>query len=82
MAYSHSTVFIVRVTDVGPAGVRTWFVGPYGSTRATQTASHLEAVAREAGVLHERQCDVEPLWSDDDCLRVDDYNRTAMGSLS
>lgn len=82
MPLSHSNVYIVRVVDTAKGGEdRTWFVGPYGSTRADQTADKLEHAARESGELLERRCLVEPLWSDDECLRVDDYNRATLGSL-
>lgn len=78
MPLSHSNVYIVRVVDTTrEAGDRTWFVGPYGSTRADQVADELE----QAGEVLERRCVVEPLWSDDECLRVDDYNRVTLGSL-
>lgn len=83
MPYNHSNVYIVRVVDTDERGAgQTWFVGPYGSTRADQTAAELESVARQAAVLRERQCYVEPLYSDDECLRVTDYGRTTEGSLS
>jgi len=82
MPFSHSNVYIVRVVDTTKdAEDRTWFVGPYGSTRADQIANDLEHVGRESTKLLDRRCVVEPLWSDDDCLRVDDYNRAVLGSL-
>lgn len=82
MPYQHSNVYIVRIVDTNDQGeVRTWFVGPYGSTRADQTADQLESVASEAAVLRERQCWVEPLFSDDECLRVADYGRASERSL-
>ncbi|SIS23093.1 hypothetical protein [Williamsia sterculiae] len=82
MSYEHSNVHIVRVVDVmDNSKARTWYVGPYGSTRANQTANYLESVARDAEVITSRECYVEPLFSDDDCLRVADYGRTTLGSL-
>lgn len=79
---SHSNVYIIRIVDVDEnREERTWFMGPYGSTRAEQQAIYLEHVGRDARELLERACYVEALWSDDECLRVDDYNRTTMGSL-
>lgn len=81
MDLAHSNVYIVRVVDTDADGeTRTWFVGPYGSTRSDQVADHLEAAAREGGEV-ERQCVVEPLFSDDECLRVADYDRRTRGSL-
>lgn len=88
MPYHHSNVYIVRVDDTNNQGeARTWFVGPYGSTRADQTADQLESAAREAadreepGALRDRRCTVKALFSDDECLRVTDYGRTTEGSL-
>lgn len=87
MPYQHSNVYIVRVTDTDAQGeTRTWFVGPYGSTRADQIADELESVARgaterEPDALRDRACVVEALFSDDDCLRVGDYGRAEHGSL-
>lgn len=82
MPYQHSNVYIVRVSDIDDRGdVRTWFVGPYGSTRADQTADWLESVAREAAELRDRRCQVEPLYSDDECLVVRDYGRATERSL-
>lgn len=88
MAYQHSNVYIVRVTDTDAQGeTRSWVVGPYGSTRADQTADYLESVARapsereEPDALRDRRCVVEALFSDDDCLRVQDYGRAEHGSL-
>lgn len=69
MSYSHSTVYIVRIVDEGSTETDTWFVGPYGRTRADQTARHLEAEVDDGG----RTCFVEPLFSDDECLGVVDY---------
>lgn len=49
MPYQHSNVYIVRVTDTDAQGeTRSWFVGPYGSTRADQVAYELESAARGA----------------------------------
>ena len=79
MSYSHSNVYVVRVVDERATETRTWYVGPYGSTRAGQTADRLEAQAREKNI--ERSCHVEALFSDDECLRVDDYVRSTAGSL-
>lgn len=88
MPYRHSNVYIVRVVDTDHKGeARTWFAGPYGSTRADQTADELESAAREValredpGARRDRRCDVEPLFSDEECLRVADYGRAAEGSL-
>lgn len=88
MPYQHSNVYIVRVVDTdGQGETRSWFVGPYGSTRAGQIADELESVARGAterqapDALRDRQCVVEALFSDDDCLRVADYGRAEYGSL-
>ena len=82
MPYQHSNVYIVRVVDTDDKGeARTWFVGPYGSTRADQTADQLESAAQEGAVLRDRQCTVEPLYSDDECLRVADYGRATERSL-
>lgn len=80
--YKHSNVYIVRIVDVNDQGeVRTWHTGPYGSTRAERTADYLESAARDAGTLRQRECFVEPLWSNDECLRVADYDRATQGSL-
>lgn len=80
--YEHSSVYIVRIVDTTTAGeVRTWFVGPYGSTRAGQTAGHIENSVADLARLQSRECFVEPLFSDDECLRVADYGRAAHGSL-
>lgn len=80
MPYSHSNVYIVRVVDEGAAEKRTWYLGPYGSTRADQTADRLEAEGQAKGI--EREAFVEALFSDDECLRVDDYVRSSKGSLT
>lgn len=72
MSYSHSTVYIVRIVDADSTETDTWFVGPYGRTRADQTARHLEAEA-DADDGGGRTCFVEPLFSDDECLGVVDY---------
>ncbi|GAB3583173.1 hypothetical protein [Calidifontibacter terrae] len=83
MTYSHSNVYIVRVTDTLSDGeTNEWFAGPYGSTRADQTADHLEAVSRDDEGFTDRRCVVEALFSDDECLRVDDYVRREQGSLT
>jgi hypothetical protein len=66
MTYEHSSVYVVRVVDAD----ETWTVGPYGSTRAVQVADRLLAVATGT-----RECHVEPLFSDDECLYVGDYSR-------
>lgn len=79
MPYSHSNVYIVRVVDERATGTETWYVGPYGATRADQTAARLEAKGREGEIA--RTCHVEALFSDDECLRVDDYVRSTAGSL-
>lgn len=82
MSFEHSNVYIVRVVDVDAAGVaNTWFVGPYGSTRADQIADELRGVAEESRQLRSRECHIEALFSDNDCLRVADYDRAAHGSL-
>jgi hypothetical protein len=52
MTYEHRGVYVVRVVDTD----ETWFVGPYGSTRAGQVANRLKTVA-----TGRRQCHVEPL---------------------
>lgn len=89
MSYQHSNVYIVRIVDTDDRGeTQTWFVGPYGSTRADQTADQLESAAREAALredpdaLRDRQCYAEPLFSDEECLKVADYGRAAEGSPS
>ena len=88
MSYNHRDVYIVRVADIDHQGeTRSWFVGPDGSSRADQVADDLESTTRktaekkETGALWDRQCFVEPLWSNDDCLRVADYERATEGSL-
>lgn len=83
MPYQHSNVYIVSVTDTDEDGqTSTWFVGPYGSTRAGHVADELEDMARaESSPLRDRQCVVEPLYSNDECLRVADYVRGTEGSL-
>lgn len=88
MSYQHSNVYIIQVTDTDAQGVaNTWFAGPYGSTRADQTADELEAAAERVieqnapGALRDRKCTVEALFSDTECLRVDDYVRATRGSL-
>lgn len=44
MSYEHSSVYIVKIVDVRKDGdTNTWYVGPYGSTRADQVAHSLEA---------------------------------------
>ena len=80
MPYSHSNVYVVRVVDERATETRTWYVGPYGSTRADQTVDRLEAEPREKNI--ERSCHVEALLFDDQCLRVDDYVRSTAGSLT
>jgi hypothetical protein len=82
MSFEHSNVYIVRVVDVDAAGaVNTWFVGPYGSTRADQTADELKGAAADSLQPRSRECHVEALFSDDSCLRVADYDRATRGSL-
>lgn len=87
MTYEHSNVYIVRIVDTNRQGTQTWFAGPYGSTRADQVAGELESAARgvanrnEPDALLERQCYVEALFSDDDCLVVTDYGRATQRSL-
>lgn len=82
MSFEHSNVYIVRVVDVDDDGAaNTWFVGPYGSTRADQTADELRCAAEESRQLTSRECHVEALFSDNDCLRVADYDRATHGSL-
>lgn len=85
MAYHHSNVYVVRIVDTDNTGEqRTWFAGPYGSTRADQTARYLEFAVCDESVeadLSDRLCYVEPLYSDNECLRVDDYTRATDGSL-
>lgn len=82
MSYEHSSVYIVKIVDVMNDGeTNTWYIGPYGNTRAEQAASAFEADAREYAAFESRQCTVEPLFCDDECLRVADYGRTTHGSL-
>jgi hypothetical protein len=82
MSYQHSSVYIVKIVDVMKDGdTNTWYVGPYGNTRADQVASSLETDARDYDVYESRDCTVEPLFSDDECLRVADYGRPTHGSL-
>ena len=82
MSFEHSNVYIVRVVDVDATGdVNTWFVGPYGSTRADQVADELNGAAESSRQLRSRKCHVEALFSDDGCLRVADYDRQTHGSL-
>ena len=82
MSYQHSSVHIVKIVDVGKDGdTNTWYVGPYGHTRSGQVAHDLQAEVRDYPRLESRQCTVEPLFSDDECLRVADYDRTTHGSL-
>lgn len=82
MSFQHSNVYIVQVVDVDDDGaVNTWFVGPYGSTRAAQTADELKGAADSSSQLRSRECVVEALFSDDGCLRVADYDRATHGSL-
>lgn len=88
MPYQHSNVYIVNVTDTDNQGATcSWFVGPYGSTRAGQVADELASLARgaiereEPDALRDRECFVEALFSNDDCLRVQDYGRAEHGSL-
>ena len=77
MSYSHSTVYIVKIDDTTAEDVPyTWYVGPYGYTRADQTAHHLESVAERP-----RICTVLPLFSDDECFVVGGYGRTTQHSL-
>ncbi|PBI91151.1 Uncharacterised protein [Rhodococcus erythropolis] len=81
MSYEHSNVYIVRIVETDAAGdIKTWFAGPYGSTRADQTADHLESIVAE-DTNRTRECYVEPLFSDDECLRVADYDRKTHRSL-
>lgn len=80
--FEHSNVYIVRVVDVYADGEgNTWFAGPYGSTRAGQIADELHRAAETSRKLKSRACHVEALFSNDDCLRVADYDREAHGSL-
>lgn len=82
MSFEHSSVYIVRVVDVYDDGeANTWFVGPYGNTRAGQATTELRRAADESRRLRSRECHVEALFSDDDCLRVADYDRATHGSL-
>ena len=82
MSYQHSNVHIVKIVDVQKDGeVNTWFVGPYGTTRAGQVAYSLESEARDYPRLESRECTVEALFWDDECLRVADYSRETLGSL-
>lgn len=82
MSFEHSNVYIVRVVDVDAAGeANTWFAGPYGSTRADQIRDELQRAAEEARQLRSRECHIEALFSNDDCLRVGDYDRASHGSF-
>lgn len=77
MSYSHSNVYIVKIDDTTADGEpNTWYVGPYGSTLADQTADHLESTAERP-----RTCTVLPLFSDDECLVIGDYGRATQRSL-
>lgn len=81
MPDNHTNVSIVRVVDTDEQGTdHTWFVGPHGSTQVEQTAIQLTSAARDAAVPAARQCHVEALFSDEDCLRVTS-DRHAQGSL-
>lgn len=86
MTYHHSSVHIVRIVDTSEDGQqRTWYVGPYGSTRADQTADRLEAEVRHSDSTTDqrwRECYVEKLFAADECLVVKDYGRAEHGSLS
>ena len=86
MTYHHSSVHIVRIVDTDENGKKTtWYIGPYGSTRADQTADQLEAEIRHSDNTtgqRWRECYVEKLFSDDECLVVKDYGRVESGSLS
>jgi hypothetical protein len=79
MSFEHSNVYIVRVVDTDASGTTTWFVGPYGNTGAEQAAAELSGAA--AGAVDSRECHIEALLSDADCLRVADYDRATRGSL-
>lgn len=79
MNFSHSNVYIIRVVDELVFDRHTWFVGPYGSTRADQVADDLQA---QTLIDIKRTCIVEPLFSNDGCLRVTDYGRAEHGSLT
>lgn len=81
MNYQHSNVYIVRIVDSTRDDVSTWFAGPYGGTRAEQKATELQEMAHESTRLRSRECFVEPLFSDDDCLSVSGYNRATSRSL-
>ena len=68
----------MRIVDTNDNGEEnTWFAGPYGSTRADQIAAELSHIT----TTRPRQCHVEPLFSDNDCLRVADYDHKTQGSL-
>lgn len=73
MSYEHSSVYIVRVVDIIDGEPNTWFVGPYGCTRAEQVAAEFSSKGSD--------CYVEALFSDDECLRVSDYDRATHRSL-
>jgi len=73
VSYAYRNVCIVRVVDVTVTGrTSTWNVGLYGGRHAGEVALDLESVARDSEALTDRQCFVEPLYSDDRCLLVAD----------
>ena len=51
-----------------------------GATFVSPFVGRTEAEAREKNIG--RSCHVEALFSDDECLRVDDYVRSTAGSLT
>lgn len=85
MSFQHSNVYIVRVKDTTADGeTTTWFAGPYGSTAADQAADAIETapnVGRVGRSDRERECFVEALYSDNDCLIVQPYGRRDTDSL-
>ncbi len=81
--FSHSSVYIVRVVDAGyDDETRVWFVGPYGHTRANLIANDLDSAVFNSKHIERRDTFVEELFSNQDCLRVDDYRRREFGSLT
>ncbi|PZU04586.1 MAG: hypothetical protein DI630_00225 [Gordonia sp. (in: high G+C Gram-positive bacteria)] len=71
-------MYIVQIVDTDPAGgTKVWFVGPYGWSLAHQTADELRSIVDE-DTEHRgaRECSVEPLFSNGECLRVTNSGRS------
>lgn len=83
ITYRHATVYIVQIVDTDSAGEgpKVWFVGPYDWSLAHQTADELRRIVDE-DLEHRgaRECSVEPLFSNGECLRVADSRRTNLAS--